>query len=71
MATENAGTGIQADALRALGSITDEKARQFAEGLSQAIQAAVSGTVEAVQRLRDEDPSTFAELLRGLEAART
>ena len=62
---------IQADVLRALGDITDEKTRQFAEGLHRAVQAAVSGAVESVQRLRAEDPAAFAELLRGLEAART
>jgi len=71
MAAGDVKTDIQADALQALGSIPDEKARQFAEGLNRAIRSAVSGAVEAVHRLRDEDPSAFAELLRGLEAART
>jgi hypothetical protein len=67
----NASHDIEADAFRALGDITDEKTRQFAEGLSRAIRSAVSGAVDAVHRLRDEDPSAFAELLRGLEATRT
>ena len=71
MAAGDAKTDIQTDALRALGNITDEKTRQFAEGLHRSIQSAVSGTVQAVQRLRDADPAAFAELLRGLEATRT
>lgn len=62
---------IQADVLRALGDITDDKTRQFVEGLNRAIQTAVSGAVASVERLRTEDSSAFAELLKGLEAART
>ena len=62
---------IQADVFRALGNITDEKSRQFAEGLYRAITSAVSDAVASVERLRTEDPSAFAELLKGLEATRT
>ena len=62
---------IQADVLQVLGDITDEKTRQFAESLHRAIQSAVSGAVASVERLQTEDPSAFAELLKGLEATRT
>lgn len=62
---------VQFDVLRTLDSITDQKTRDFARQLNQAITSAVSGAVASVERLRTEDPAAFAELLKGLEATRT